>query len=178
MSYTITIDSLNGSGTDGNKTYTIDWSFLKDNQEYDMTFSYRSTQPTKFVDVLAPGGGEGGELFIKMPDLVMDNAYETTSGGSSQSSDIVGIVKPSVNIPPPNSGSGYDQNGDYLQYETPHNFNPPVRCKKPTGSSFNVKIFAVGVDESGEYNPSSRPELDNDGQSYIMILHFKRVSNF
>jgi hypothetical protein len=177
MSYTITIDSLNGTGDDGNKTYTIDWSFLKDNQEYDMTFSYRSTQPTKFVSVLAPGGGEGGELYVKMPNLVMDYAYET-SGSGSVSSDIVGMVRPSVNISPPNSGSNYDQNGDYLQYETPNNFNAPIRCKKPTGSSFNVKIFAVGVDETGEYDPTSRPELDNDAQSYIMILHFKRVSQF
>ena len=142
-----------------------------------MTFSYRSTQPKKYLDVLDPSKGEGGELYVKMPDLVMDYAYET-SGSGSVSSDIVGIVRPSVDIVPPNSGSSYDVEGNYLQYETPNSFNPPVRCKKPTGSSFNVKIFALGVNSSGVYNPTSRPELDGDGQGYCMILHFKRVSQF
>ena len=178
MSYTITIDSLNGSGTNGNKTFTIDWSFLKDNTEYDMTFSYRSTQPKKYLDVLDPDMGDGGELYVKMPDLVMDYSYETSSSGSSVSSDIVGIVKPSVDIVPPNSGSSYDAEGNYLQYETPNSFNAPVRCKKPTGSSFNVKIFALGVNNSGVYNPVIRPELTSFGQGYCMILHFKRVSQF
>ena len=45
MSFNLIIDSLNGSGDDGNLTYGIDWSFLAPEQEYDMTFSYRSTAP-------------------------------------------------------------------------------------------------------------------------------------
>lgn len=168
MSYTITIDSLTGSGNDGNKTYTIDWSFLQDNQEYDMTFSYRSTQPTNYIDTLAPGGGEGGELYIELPDLVMDYAYKT-SGSGSVSSDIVGMVK---------SVSFTANSGELFHYEAPINFNPPVRCKKPSGTSFNVKVYALGVDDGGLYDPTSRTLLDNDGQGYIMILHFKRVSQF
>ena len=173
MSYTITIDSLNGTGDTGNKTFTIDWSFLKDNQEYDMTFSYRSTQPTNYVDTLQPGGAEGGELYIELPDLVMDYAYKT-SGSGSVSSDIVGMVK-SVSFNPTSTASS---NGDLFHYEAPVNFNPPVRCKKPSGTSFNVKVYALGVDSGGEYDPTARTLLDNDGQDYVMILHFKRVSQF
>lgn len=177
MSYTITIDSLNGSGNDGNKIFTIDWSFLTDNQEYDMTFSYRSTQPAKYLDILDPSIGKGGELYIKLPDLVMDYAYETGSSGSS-SSDIIGMVRPSVNITPPNSGSSFDSEGDYLQYETPNNFNAPIRCKKPTGSSFNVKIFALGVSGTGTYEPTSRQNASANAQAYVLILHFKSVPKF
>ena len=34
MSFNLIIDSLNGSGDDGNLTYSIDWSFLAADQEY------------------------------------------------------------------------------------------------------------------------------------------------
>ena len=177
MSYTITIDSLNGSGNDANKTFTIDWSFLTDNQEYDMTFSYRSTQPAKYLDILDPSIGKGGELYIKLPQLLMDYAYETGSSGSG-TSDIIGMVRPSINITPPNNGSSFDVEGDYLQYETPNNFNAPIRCKKPTGSSFQVKILSVGVSETGTYFPSSRQDASANAQAYVMILHFKAVPKF
>jgi len=64
MSFNLIIDSLNGSGDDSNLTYGIDWSFLAPEQEYDMTFSYRSTAPYSAIDRQQPGTGstQGGEL--------------------------------------------------------------------------------------------------------------------
>ena len=36
MSFNLIVDSLNGSGNDGNLTYSIDWSFLAYDAEYDL----------------------------------------------------------------------------------------------------------------------------------------------
>ena len=69
MSFNLIIDSLNGSGDDGNLTYGIDWSFLAPEQEYDMTFSYRSTAPYSAIDRQQPGTNseQGGELYFPVP---------------------------------------------------------------------------------------------------------------
>ena len=76
MSFNLIIDSLNGSGNDGNLSYSIDWSFLAHDAEYDMTFSYRSTAPIISLDRQDPDGAQGGELYMSMPDLPMHCNYE------------------------------------------------------------------------------------------------------
>ena len=38
MSFNVIIDSLKRQGTDGNAVYSMDWSFLADDAEYDLTF--------------------------------------------------------------------------------------------------------------------------------------------
>ena len=82
MSFNLVIDSINGSGDDGNLTFGIDWSFLADGEEYGMTFSYRSTSPTTHLNIEEPGTHDGGELYLSMPDLPNNN-YEVVKDDNS-----------------------------------------------------------------------------------------------
>ena len=174
MSFNLIIDSLKGSGDDGNLTYSIDWSFLADGDEYDMTFSYRSTAPVSAITRQTPDTYEGGELYISMPDMPMNNFEVVKSDdnnyGRAQSSNIIGVLTPVVY----SNGDVDINDGDYFIFQTGHNYNPPVRIRKPLSNVFRIQLYAKGVDESGEDNPTSRPLLGTYAQDYVLILHFEK----
>jgi hypothetical protein len=176
MSFNLVIDSLNGSGDDGDLTYSIDWSFLADGQDYDMTFSYRSTAPYSSVERSNPNTNNGGELYMSMPDLPM-NSYEVVGPssknyGRAKSSNVIGVLTPVVYNP----GNLLEDAGDYFIFQTGHTYNPPVRVSKPMNNVFRVQLYAKGVDSGGLDNPTERPLMDGSAQDYMLILNFKKCS--
>jgi len=177
MSFNLIVDSLNGSGNDGNLTYSIDWSFLAYDAEYDMTFSYRSTAPISSLDRQDPDGANGGELYMSMPDLPMQCNYEVVGPtnknyGRAKNSSIIGVLTPIVY-----SNGDVDVNdGDYFIFNTGHTYNPPVRVQRPMNNVFRVQLYSKGVASNGTDNPTSREIMDGFAQDYMLILNFKKCS--
>ena len=176
MSFNVIIDSLKRQGTDGNAVYSMDWSFLADDAEYDLTFSYRTTEPISAISRQSPGTYNGGELYLSLPDLPNNN-YEIVSNtnsnyGRAVSSSIVGILTFGSTY----SNGDVDVNdGDYITFHTPHTFNPPTRVKKPMVNDFRVHIYAKNVGNAGYDDPTERILMDDYAQDYILILNFKKV---
>ena len=175
MSFNLVIDSLNGSGDDGNLTFGIDWSFLADGEEYDMTFSYRSTTPVTNSDIEVAGTYDGGELYLSMPDLP-DNNYEVVKDdnsnyGRASSSNIVGILQPFVY----DNGDAATTDGSVFIFSTPHNFNPPVRVRKPLNNRFRIQLYAKVAAQNMD-TATSRILMDTEAQDYVLILNFKKCS--
>ena len=144
-----------------------------------MTFSYRSTAPYSAIDRQQPGtnSAQGGELYVSMPDLPMNN-FEVVgpsdkSYGMAKSSNIIGVLTPVVY-----SNGDVDVNdGDYFIFQTGHTYNPPVRVRKPMSNNFRIQLYAKGVGGSGFDNPTERPLLGSGAQDYVLILHFKICSS-
>ena len=137
-----------------------------------MTFSYRSTSPVTNSDIEVE---DGGELYLSMPDLPNNN-YEVVKDdnsnyGRASSSNIVGILQPFVY----DNGDAATTDGSVFIFSTPHNFNPPVRVRKPLNNRFRIQLYAKVAAQNMD-TATSRILMDTDAQDYVLILNFKKCS--
>ena len=60
-------------------------------------------------------------------------------------------------------------------FSTPHNFNPPVRVRKPLNNRFRIQLYAKVAAQNMD-TATSRILMDTEAQDYVLILNFKKCS--
>ena len=149
MSFTLYLNSSNGTLTNAGSTqsveYNFNWSVLEDNASYELSFS--------FVSKDAGALTAGTQYALRLGGIgCLNNTYNVTSLGVATSTEIIGTLSPSsVN------------NTHYLvsmNYD-----NPPVYIKnKPVGNNFRVEIMNL----VGNTIPAFTAE-------WALVLFFKKL---
>jgi hypothetical protein len=149
MSFTLVLESDNGvkgsGGTTQSVGYNFNWSFLPDDSEYDLTFSFVSRDAGALV--------ADSQYELRLNGLgSITRCYAPTANAVANSSAVIGLIKP-------NSVA----NTHYLT----SNFadNPPIHLlERPSGNYFTAEIWNVGGATQPTYN-----------MKWTAILYFHKV---
>lgn len=125
MSFTLYLNSGNGTAVNAGSTqaisYNFNWSVLEENASYELSFCFASKD----------GGAltASSQFALRLAGIgCLTNSYNVTSAGIATSTEIIGTLSPqSVG------------NTHYLI--SPNYDNPPVFIKnRPVGNNFRVEI--------------------------------------
>ena len=126
MSFTLVLNSSQGTATTAGQTtsiqYNFNWLVLEDNATYEMSFSFASKD--------AGNLNSSSQRTVRLNGLgSLNNTYYVTSAGVATSTELIGAVYPlTVN------------NTHFLFAEMAT--NPPIYLKRrPTGNNFRVEIL-------------------------------------
>ena len=148
MSFSLVLNSLQGTATTaGSQTsvgFNFNWSVLEIDASYEMRFIYQSkdagaltASSHKQIRLTGIGG--------------LNNSYNVTSNGAATSTEVIGLVYP---LP---VGATYFL---FAGTET----NPPVYFKnRPSGNNFKVEL--LNFDNA----------LSSGNYEWTLILHFKKL---
>ena len=133
QSYNIVLNSSNGIGTlNSSKTYYYDFNQIKDNTQFELTFSHMGM--SNYLT--------GFNLPLVYVDIGQSNSYEANSITTGNISKCIGVLTPNARA-----------TTSFLQANLA-NSNPPVYIDKlPSASSINVNVVnqsgALWTDSSG-----------------------------
>jgi hypothetical protein len=156
MIYTITIPSTNKLSGDpaapiGNATYQIDWSFLPNDCDFKMSFTFISKQEA------AAGASVMNQVYlITSPDLASRLVYSAGKTTTTQSSPDLGYVYPNFAVVGASTYYGF------IARATDNN---PIYIRgRPTSNQFTVQIYST-----------DKSFIHNMAADYVLTLTFEKI---
>ena len=177
MIYTITILSINklpNSGSNGDAIYNINWSFLPDNCDYKISFSFISKQ-----EATAGNSVMNQVYLISSPDLGSRQSYIAGKTTTTVSSNEIGAIYPyAIQVSAAQTGTITNNTAPtantttqtigfntYYGFKAAASDNVPIYMRgRPTSNQFTVQIYAI--DKSFIHAMSA---------DYALTINFEKV---
>lgn len=154
MSYTVPVLSYNKlSGVNSDAVYNIDWSFMSDDCDYKLSFSFVSKQVGQTTDLIM-----NSVYLLTCPDLGSRRCYLAGKTTTTLSSSEIGILRP-YGIAGQTAGS------TFYGLSANTNDNPPIIIRgRPSSNQFMVQIYTI-----------DKQALINLNADYVLLLHFEKI---
>jgi hypothetical protein len=156
MASTIVILSNNKlpvSVNNGNAIYNIDWSYLENDCNYKLNFSFVSKQIGQTTDLIM-----NNVYLLTFPDLGSRRCFIAGNTTTTQSSGEIGMLRPYAI-------GGATANTNFWGLTANTNDNPPIIIRgRPSSNQFTVQIYTI--DKTAIYNPVA---------DYVLLLHFEKI---